>query len=285
MSIKIRVLQFKRGLLDRLMAAGILPGEPAIAWDDDTKPRLLIGDRMGVPRELAAPAHVHLISSITGLQAALDTKAWGGGGIAWSQLTDIPGVAAFTNDAGYLTGITNVMVTAALGFTPAHAIHGHAIADVDGLQDSLVSKADLVAGKVPVSQLPIITPSRTMASATTASLAPGATAQVSVPLAKTAEILTVAADHPAEVRLYNTSAARDADASRASVTWPDAGKGLVCQSTFPQAGTGAMSINQDPGPRFANQDVPVGTTAYLSVTNTGAVAVEITVSITYLPQE
>ncbi len=130
MSIKIRVLQFKRGLLDRLTAAGILPGEPAIAWDDDTHPRLLIGDRMGVPRELAAPAHVHLISSITGLQAALDTKAWGGGGIAWSQLTDIPGVAAFTNDAGYLTGITNVMVTAALGFTPAHAVHTHLAEDL-----------------------------------------------------------------------------------------------------------------------------------------------------------
>ena len=46
-------LQLKRGRLARLQAAGLRFGEPALAVDDPTKPTLWVGDRDGVPRQVA----------------------------------------------------------------------------------------------------------------------------------------------------------------------------------------------------------------------------------------
>ena len=46
-------LQLKRGRLARLQALGLAYGEPALAVDDPTKPKLLVGDVDGNPREVS----------------------------------------------------------------------------------------------------------------------------------------------------------------------------------------------------------------------------------------
>ncbi len=241
MSIKIRVLQFKRGLLDRLMAAGSLPGEPTIAWDDDTKPRLLIGDRMGVPRELAASAHVHLISSITGLQAALDSKAWAGGGIAWNQLTEIPGVAAFTNNAGYLTAINGAMVVDALGFTPAQDAHSHTIPEVEGLQAALDGKAAAVHGHAILDVMGL--QSALDAKNHRASLViPLSAATGTVDLGRSFHIEGEAASGPGRFRMYRTAAGRDADLGRAAGTDAPLEVGLLLEDAFTASALAVASV-------------------------------------------
>lgn len=100
----LRLVQLKRGLMARLVALGLMPGEPAVVWDDDSKPRLLIGDRGGIPRELQPGQHTHP-------DADLD-------GISWIKVTQVPAT-----------------------FPPA--VHVHVIGDVTGLQVALDGKAAL----------------------------------------------------------------------------------------------------------------------------------------------
>ncbi len=45
-------LRLKRGKLARLLALGLRPGEPAVALDDPARPKLLVGDASGTPREV-----------------------------------------------------------------------------------------------------------------------------------------------------------------------------------------------------------------------------------------
>lgn len=129
--------------------------------------------------------------------------------------------------------------------------------------------------------IPTILP-RTTSSVTTNSLLIGNNQLLSITLAKTTDILVVQTDYPAEVRLYNTSAARTADLSRSSLIVPAPGNGLVCQNTTT---AGTLVINQDPVTTFANHDNPVTTTGYLTVWNKDTVSRIITVIITHLPKE
>lgn len=45
-------LRLKRGKLARILALGLRPGEPAVALDDPERPKLLVGDATGTPREV-----------------------------------------------------------------------------------------------------------------------------------------------------------------------------------------------------------------------------------------
>lgn len=65
----------KRGLPSRLASVGLGAGEIALDWTDPTAPRLLAGDRGGVPRPVVPSVHTHAIADIAGLQATLDGKA------------------------------------------------------------------------------------------------------------------------------------------------------------------------------------------------------------------
>lgn len=124
--------------------------------------------------------------------------------------------------------------------------------------------------------------SRTDVSVTTGSIASGAVTNIEIDLAKSSEIYTVTTDHPAEIRMYSTSAARTTDSSRPSTTAPIAGKGFICQNTTTLSD---LAINQSPVPKFVNHDLPVGTTAYLSVKNMGGAPAAITVTISHVRQE
>lgn len=121
---------------------------------------------------------------------------------------------------------------------------------------------------------------RVTTTVATGTLAAGAYETLPITLAEATDILTVATDYPAEVRLYNTAAARTADLSRLTITPPLAGNGLVCQNT---TAAGALSINQDPVETFANHDGTISTTGYLTVWNRDTVSRVITVTIGHYP--
>jgi hypothetical protein len=123
---------------------------------------------------------------------------------------------------------------------------------------------------------------RTTNTATSGTLATGATGTVNITLAKTSSILSVSSNYPAEVRLYDTAANLTADASRPSTTAPLAGIGLICQNTTTST---PQTIHQSPVSTFVNNDTIVGATGYLSITNKDTISRAITVTIVHLPQE
>lgn len=115
------------------------------------------------------------------------------------------------------------------------------------------------------------------ASATTASLAPGATGGVSITLPKVAQILSIEIDEAAWVTLYTSDASRTADAGRPFSEDPVAGTGVTLDVSTPAASTIPLS----PIPVFDNRDTVTPNTGYLRVQNNGAGSVPITVTITY----
>ena len=80
-------------------------------------------------------------------------------------------------------------------------------------------------------------PSRGSGTLTTASLADDATETGTVTLAKSYQLLSVTVNRAAWVRLYQTAAARTADASRAITEDPDPAAGVVCDVYLASAGT------------------------------------------------
>ena len=127
-----------------------------------------------------------------------------------------------------------------------------------------------------------LAPARVTSSVTTAVLASGAAAQVELDLAPTTVLQAISTDHPAEVRVYGTAAARTADASRLPTVPPVAGNGLMFQATTT---AGLLTIRTSPVPIFSNGDTVPAPLAYLRVVNKDTVARAITVTLSHLPQE
>ena len=156
MNLKVKLITLKRGLLAKLQAAGLSAGEPAVIWDDTSKPRMAVGDRDGVPREVVGAAHAHATSEVTGLDTALAGKASAAHLHSWNSVTDKP--ATFTPPIASASAIGGIkvgggLVVAADGtlslepvsysnltniptsFTPSS--HNHAITDVTSLRTEL----------------------------------------------------------------------------------------------------------------------------------------------------
>jgi hypothetical protein len=125
-------------------------------------------------------------------------------------------------------------------------------------------------------------PVRTTATITTASLAANATENGSITLAKTSQIFHIETDFPAWIRLYDTDAARTADASRLSTVFPTAGTGVVADIV---TAVGALAINQSPVETFVNNDSPAAAACYYAIKNLDSVDRAITLTIVHFPQE
>lgn len=122
---------------------------------------------------------------------------------------------------------------------------------------------------------------RATATLTTGTLATGAAENGTAALCKVSDILFIATDYPAWVRLYGTSAQRAADASRPITEDPAPGAGVFADVST----TDSLSIAMSPVPVFVNGDGVPADVGYLSVKNLDGVDRAITVTITYLPQE
>ena len=122
--------------------------------------------------------------------------------------------------------------------------------------------------------------SRTSVTWTTGTLATNATETQDNALAKTARLYKITTSQQAWVRLYSTSSARTADASRISTVDPTIDSGVEMEVT---TATGALVVPLKEV-TFSNMDGTVSNMSYLSVKNLGTSGT-VTVTITYQNQE
>lgn len=123
--------------------------------------------------------------------------------------------------------------------------------------------------------------SRTTASATTASLASGAGADVTIPLAKGYRLLDITTSRAARVRLYATAADRTADVARAIGTDPTGDHG--CYLDFVTT-VSDLSWRLTPPVEGANMEAAPDANVSMRVTNLDA-AGAVVVTFTYVQTE
>lgn len=119
-------------------------------------------------------------------------------------------------------------------------------------------------------------------SLVTATLANNATETGSVALGKSFKLLTISVSAPCRVRLYQTAAYRDADASRAIGTDPTGEHGLITDDNLV---TGNLTLDL-PGFVFGdNKDASPSSNIYYSVQNLSGGSAAITVTFTRIVLE
>ena len=123
--------------------------------------------------------------------------------------------------------------------------------------------------------------SRTAVSETTASLANGATGDISIVGAKGYILYKIQTSVAAWVRIYTTTAARTADSSRAEGVDPLPGAGVIAEVIT----TGAATIIMSPGVFGFNDEAIPTTSIALAVTNKSGSTSVVTVTLTILQVE
>lgn len=155
-SLKVKLITLKRGLLSKLQAAGLSAGEPAVIWDDTAKPRLAVGDRDGVPREVVGTAHSHALGEVTGLELALAGKASSSHSHPISDVTGLATALAGKADTTHTHAISDTTGLQDALDAKVSAAHSHEILDITGLQTALGGKEPSlgnpsISGMVPSS--------------------------------------------------------------------------------------------------------------------------------------
>ena len=217
-----------------------------------------------------------------------------------SKLTGTASAINGTNITGIVTSIvggTNVTVSGATGEVTINASGGGSgitVQDEGSALSTLATTLNFVGSGVVASgtgATKTITiaggggslASRTTKSATTASLNAAASGDLSITAFKAYNLLKIAIDHPAWVRLYVDSASRTSDASRAEGTDPAPGSGVIAEVLTSTAG--ASTFLMSPGVIGWNNDGTPSTTVYAKVTNKDSSARAITVTLTLIQAE
>ena len=125
--------------------------------------------------------------------------------------------------------------------------------------------------------------SRTTKNATTASLNAAASGDLSITAFKAYNLLKIAVDHPAWVRLYTDTTSRSNDASRTEGTDPAPGSGVIAEVLTSTAG--ASTFVMSPGVFGWNNDGTPTNIVYAKVTNKDSSARAITVTLTLIQAE
>jgi hypothetical protein len=217
-----------------------------------------------------------------------------------SKLTGTASAINGTNITGIVTSIvggTNVTVSGATGEVTINASGGGSgitVQDEGSALSTLATTLNFVGSGVVASgtgATKTITiaggggslASRTTKSATTASLNAAASGDLSITAFKAYNLLKIAIDHPAWVRLYVDSASRTSDASRTEGTDPAPGSGVIAEVLTSTAG--ASTFLMSPGVIGWNNDGTPSTTVYAKVTNKDSSARAITVTLTLIQAE
>ena len=217
-----------------------------------------------------------------------------------SKLTGTAAAINGTNITGIVTSIvggTNVTVSGATGEVTINASGGGSgitVQDEGSALSTLATTLNFVGSGVVASgtgATKTITiaggggslASRTTKSATTASLNAAASGDLSITAFKAYNLLKIAIDHPAWVRLYVDSASRTSDASRVEGTDPLPGSGVIAEVLTTTAG--ASTFLMSPGVIGWNNDGTPSTTVYAKVTNKDSSARAITVTLTLIQAE
>jgi hypothetical protein len=123
-------------------------------------------------------------------------------------------------------------------------------------------------------------PQRGTVAKTTASLAAGASESGTIDLGKSYRLMTISTSAPARVRLYTTTAKRDADAARALGTDPTGDHGLMLEFV-----STAGLLAADLSPTVDGFTVGGSTAAPYTITNTGTGAAAIAASFGWIRTE
>jgi hypothetical protein len=128
-------------------------------------------------------------------------------------------------------------------------------------------------------------PQSTTVAVTTASLAAGAIENDALTMAKMFTVYQVVVSGPARVRLYSTSAARTADASRSNQVPPTPGTqhGIIADLYLDTADKYTWTCS--PAIPGFNNDGTQATTIYAAITNLSGAPAAITATLYYVPQE
>lgn len=123
---------------------------------------------------------------------------------------------------------------------------------------------------------------RTTSSVTTASLGNGAAWTGTIVFGRSFRLLHIATDRAARVRVYGTTAERDADVARTTTTDPGVGSGLLLDYV-----TTASALSADLSP-FVDGSSTEATPTHsipITVTNLSGSAGSVTVTFTYIQTE
>ena len=124
---------------------------------------------------------------------------------------------------------------------------------------------------------------RNTASATTSSLAAGATdSSQTLAIGKGCLLTKLVTNYPAWVRIYASAADQTADASRPSTIDPTAGTGVLLEVITT---SGALSVDLSPAVIASSLESSPGTTLHITVTNKDSVSRAIQVTATIIPVE
>ncbi len=118
-------------------------------------------------------------------------------------------------------------------------------------------------------------------------LAAGAIENDTLPLGKMLSIYRVIVSGPARIRIYQTSAARAADAGRTNfqIPQPGAPHGVIGDWWLDGSATGPFDFPCSPVVDGQNNDSPQTPSIYVAVTNLALVSAAITYTIYYVPLE
>lgn len=119
---------------------------------------------------------------------------------------------------------------------------------------------------------------RSTANATTASIADGASADITITGAKSYMLMSIETSAAAWVTIYTSAAARTADASRNQNTDPLPGSGVIAEVITGSATTQKIT----PGLLGFNDESPVTTNIYAKVENQSGASAAITVTLSLL---
>jgi hypothetical protein len=127
-----------------------------------------------------------------------------------------------------------------------------------------------------------LTASRTLSNATTASIANGDAANLTIPGSKSYILLKISTSAAAWVTLYTDVANRTADAGRVEGANPSPGSGVIAEVT-----TTALSLSKiiSPGLVGWNNQTSPASEIYAKVVNKSGGNAAITVTLTYIPLE
>lgn len=140
-----------------------------------------------------------------------------------------------------------------------------------------VLSCQLSSGATLSHQIKVI-PYTSAAAVDTSSLEVGGQQDIDLDLGWAYDLVSVSADHPCWVRIYNTAADRTADAGRAPDVDPSAGTPIVWEGFFLAPDT--LTIPDDPPVSGVNGDSPRARTAYISVVNRDIATAPIHLTIT-----
>lgn len=145
------------------------------------------------------------------------------------------------------------------------------------------SSGAVLKGALTAAMLTRLAPSRATATATTSSLAAGASdSSTTITLAKGYVLYSIQTSRPARVRLYETAAAQTADASRAVGVDPVSTAGVVLDYVTPAGGT-AYSLS--PQVMGTNLESTPSTSISMTVTNNDTTTGTVTVTLVWVRTE